>query len=47
MNLRHSFQAHVGSSLGSSIDKLNQNFHINDKTQELKLHYGGNKEIAR
>ena len=47
MNMKHSFEKYVEGSLLGSIDKLNNNFHINDKTRELKQHYGGTREKSK
>lgn len=32
MNLTSSFEQHIDPTIGTPIDKLNANFHLNDKT---------------
>lgn len=32
MNLKSSFEQHIDPKIGTTIDKLNSNFHLNDKT---------------
>lgn len=47
MNLKSSFEHHIEPKSGNSIDKLNSNFHLNDKTLEIKQQYGGNREMSQ
>jgi hypothetical protein len=47
MSLKSSFEDHVNPKSGPAIDKLNSNFHINDKTREVKQHFGGSRGISK